>query len=203
VLFAPTTFAFVRRGRMFKFTSKPVQITEAYVLCEDGSIWDWNRNIKIWEKVAEWEAPVKKERVVKGKTPYGYSEEFEDAWKIWCDNIKNSSNKRSSYSSWYNLNVQDRKNFLLSIKSYSKTADEHKYLKRCESYINQRHWESVKVFEEIATSTIPPLTDKVWLTNIFNQETGIVEKAKIQINSFGMSIEKAWELINEKEIWCR
>jgi hypothetical protein len=27
---------------------------------------------------------------------------------------------------------------------YSRTSNEHKYLKRCETYINQKHWESLE-----------------------------------------------------------
>jgi len=138
---------------MHKFTSKPVQITETLVLCEDGSIWEADNGLE-WSQVASYEKPIKKmATMVKPAKPSAYTEEFSYFWSIWAENIMNTSNKQSSFKSFQVLSKDEKTALVYSVPLYAKTEprETHRYLKRCETYINQKHWEAV-----VADAPKPP-----------------------------------------------
>jgi len=76
-----------------------------------------------------------------------YSLDFDHFWIVWNENIKNGSNKKKSFDGFSRLIEAEMKLLFDSVIPYSKSNSEHKFLKRCETYINQRHWEQVDSFE--------------------------------------------------------
>ena len=142
---------------MFEFKSKPVQITsdetDLFVLCQDGSLWAQNCDDS-YRQLACYKAPEKKEKAV---SEFGYTKEFEYMWQLWKSKVKNSSNKKLSSVAFAKLSVDEQTALCYSIDPYSRTNNEHQYLKRCETYINQRHWESM----EIPAMTEPVKEEKV------------------------------------------
>jgi len=183
---------------MYEFKSKPVQITsdeaDLFVLCQDGSLWAQNCDDS-YRQLACYKAPEKKEKTV---SEFGYTREFEYMWQLWKSKVKNSSNKKLSAVAFSKLSKEEQTALCYSIDPYSRTNNEHQYLKRCETYINQKHWENIDVMEEMAKSVIPPFTDPIWSTEIFDQDSGITDKAKDLVQNLGMNKEKAWEMINDK-----
>lgn len=123
---------------MFEFKSKPIQITNNLVLCQDGSIWQMKSDGIVQVGV------YKKQSSPVVKTESHYTEEFNKFWALWNQHINNQSTKRPSFLSYKKLSAEDKKALSDSVIPYSKTNNDHQYLKRCETYINQRHWESLQ-----------------------------------------------------------
>ena len=181
---------------MFTFKSKPIQISGETVLCDDGSIWEQRGIDREWTQVAAYEAPQKKQ--TKKPKNDGYTEGFNVFWEEWTKWIKNGSNKASAFAKYKLLSPEEVHSLYMSVEPYSKTepVEKHKYLMRCETYINKSHWENVGVFGEVANATIPPLSDERWKKEI-SCPNGIVEEARICVESFGMDINEAWRMVNE------
>ena len=179
---------------MITFKSKPVSVSDQNncltIVCDDGSIWRWHMALDTPCQVAEWKRPEKKEKAV--APVLGYTEAFEYMWKLWSDNIKNGSNKKSSFTAWLKLSPEESTALCYSIAPYSRTGEDVKYLKRCETYINQKHWEGLDGFEAV----VPPMSDPAWKTQI-RGPNGITEEARIHVESFGMDVNEAWRAINE------
>jgi hypothetical protein len=87
------------------------------------------------------ESKVKESKVKQSKVKDIYNDDFEHFWSEWKRNIKNDSNKKSSCVSFNKLSDKDKMDLFESIHDYGKSNKDHQYLKRCETYINQRHWE--------------------------------------------------------------
>jgi len=88
-----------------------------------------------------------KGKEMKGKESKNiYSLDFEHFWSEWTNNILNQSNKKKSFDSFKKLSDIDKKDLFASIFDYSKSSKDHQYLKRCETYISQRHWEQRLLF---------------------------------------------------------
>jgi len=181
---------------MFEFSSKPVQVLSdpigMYVLCQDGSL--WVRDFGEFLQVACYKPPVK-EKKEKGESHY--TAEFIEFWEEWNKHIKNGSTKRSSFLSYKKLTNEEKDALIASVPVYARTNDNAQYLKRCETYINQKHWESLSSMHEMAKTFIPAMTDSVWDVEIFNQDTGITESARKQVERFGMDKNEAWGLLND------
>ena len=172
---------------------KPVQITHDNVLTEDGSIYRIDDDgefeaIYIHKAKSAVKTPKKAKPVIKE-----YTEEFEYMWSMWTEKIKNGSNKQSSFIAFNNCSQKSKDALCYSIDPYAKT-NEAKYLKRCETYINQNHWESVGEFEATAKDIVPPPADTIWQSRIPN-DIGITDTARNQVERFGMSREDAWSRI--------
>jgi hypothetical protein len=133
---------------MHEFTSKPIQIDNEMVLCEDGSIWDRRGSNEFFQIASH--TPPKKEKKTSDTGESHYPNEFTLCWTQWGTHIKNNSNKRQSYLSWKKLSDEEKSMFFTSIIPYSRISTDHKYLKRCETYINQKHWESLEIAQSIA-----------------------------------------------------
>jgi len=69
------------------------------------------------------------------------------------DNISNGSTKQTSFKAFQRLSKDECTALVYSVPLYAKTepSSNHKYLKRCETYINQKQWESV-----VASAPKPP-----------------------------------------------
>jgi hypothetical protein len=88
---------------MFQFNSKPVQVSNDLVLCQDGSLW-LRVNSTGFYQVGEYKGKVKN----KEASEDSYSPEFEVFWQVWTDLIRlkdNPSNKMQSFKKWRSLNV--------------------------------------------------------------------------------------------------
>jgi len=187
---------------MFKFTSKPIQMAEnngaITIVCEDGSIWRWLQGCDGPSQIAEWEKPVRKQPATKAVKlkPSTYTPEFDYFWKIWSENIMNTGNKQNSFKGFQLLSKDEKTALVYSVPLYARTEprDKHRFLKRCETYINQKHFESMGSFE----SVMPSMSDAKWSVNIINPENGIMDSARCQIEKFGMDKDLAWKLINEE-----
>ncbi len=129
---------------IFEFPSKPVQISDDMILCQDGSVWfvaDAGVDSVDVRQFAGYKAPEKKEKAVSETT---YTKEFEYMWQLWKSKVKNASNKKLSAAAFSKLTKEEQTALCYSIDPYSRTNNEHQYLKRCETYINQKHWESLE-----------------------------------------------------------
>jgi len=76
-----------------------------------------------------------------------YSSDFEHFWFEWTNKIVNPSNKKKSFDHFLKLSDFDKKELFDSINDYSSSCNDHKFLKRCETYISQRHWEQRQFFK--------------------------------------------------------
>ena len=181
---------------MFEFSSKPIAISDGTVLCQDYSIWTqiMTEEGPTFTQIACYK-PKQKEKKEQVSTPY--AAEFEYMWDMWKDNIKNPSNKKLSFTAFQKLSKEEKTALCYSINPYSKTNNDHQYLKRCETYINQKHWENIEAMEEMSKSVMPGITDVAWDMKIYNQDTGITCPARNQVEKFGMDMNEAWRLMND------
>ncbi len=181
---------------MFEFNSKPIQISDGLVLCNDGSIWQKN-GFNDYKQNACYKKVGKPPIIGKRGNEIIYTNQFEDMWKKWVALIKNGSTKQASALAYSKITEDDRVLLLNSIELYSKTTENQQYLKRCETYINQKHWESIDSFKDIIKTVIPPMSDEIWGSQIANPDTGITDSARDQVDRFGMNKDVAWGLIND------
>ncbi|GAF75097.1 unnamed protein product [marine sediment metagenome] len=181
---------------------KPIQITNTHILLEDGSIYRIKENGDFTEhythKAKSTLKTPKKLKEDKGYKDKGYTEEFEYMWSMWTKAIPNSSKKGSSFKKWEALNKDQRTALCYSIDTYSRTNENPQYLLQCQNYIKEKHWESLDQFEATVKVIIPPDGDPIWETKLHNSSSGITTSARNQINQFGMEVETAFRLINEK-----
>jgi hypothetical protein len=132
---------------MFEFESPVVAISNELVLCKDGSLWAKN-GYEEFEEIARTkkeEKPVKKHGIpfVKSK----YSEGFEVFWQKWSSTIKQPCfSKQDTYKYWLKLSPQECMEALTSIQAYGRTNSNPHYLKRANTYLKERMWESLQSF---------------------------------------------------------
>ena len=81
-----------------------------------------------------------------------YTQNFEHFWEHWKSNIKNDSNKKKTFDSFKRLSDTDMMQLFESVIPYGKSNRDHCFLKRCETYVNQRHWESIESFSPVIRS---------------------------------------------------
>ena len=129
-----------------KFKSKPISIqidkdNNVVSLLQDGSIWVYVNTSNVWTCIAEVESTTEKKKT----SVDNYTDQFESFWIKWVENIKNGSNKKLSFKAYSKLKEEEKTALFSSITYYASTNNEHQYLKRCETYINQKHWESLEV----------------------------------------------------------
>lgn len=181
---------------MFITKTKIVGISGQYALEENGVLWEIKDDGE-WEQIAARESKASNVAAVKSSK---YSEEFEIFWKVWNNNVKNTSAKGDANKAFIKLSEDDKSLLIKSVPAYAKTepVDRHCYLKRAAAYINSDQFQSMEGFIESSVVHMPTMDDPIWKTEIFNQDTGITEKASSQINTFGMLKSQAWALIQER-----
>lgn len=185
---------------MFEFKSKPIAINGDTVLCQDGSIWQKSTIIDSKTHLMEYQfelIAVHTPKTRKEGVPGGYSEQFDEFWSTWRIHINNTCSKHDAYTKWAKLSAENKDNAVSFIEQYSKSNTKHEYLKRPNTYLSGKIWESADHISNISSKTMPEMTNIIWSKKIFNKDTGITDKAKDQVNLFGMSKEEAWRLINE------
>jgi len=174
---------------MFELESKAIQINGDRILCQDGSIWEINGDSL--EKIAFHKGKTRIKKDAKG-----YTEQFEEFWKTWGAYMRNSCSKMDSYSKWAKLKTEEHEKAIKFIEQYSASDSKHNYLKRANTYLSGKIWESAEHIESSSAHTLPPLHDMRWNKPVYNKEIGITETARDQIKNFGMDMNEAWELVN-------
>ena len=122
---------------MFEFESKPIQITEEMVLCQDGSIWARQGFDSYFQ------AGCHKNKEKTQKKECGYSDSFEEFWNKWKLSINNTCSKHNSNKNWEKLKLNEKVLAIASIEVYSRENKDHQFLKRADTYLSGKIWESL------------------------------------------------------------
>jgi len=175
---------------MIELASKAIQIDGDRILCQDGSIWEMKEGIPVQLAFHKGKTRIKKDAK-------GYTEQFEEFWATWNVHIRNTCAKIDTYGKWVKLSSKEKEDAISAIPAYGKSSNDHQFLKRANTYLSGKMWESSVAIVAMASSVMPPMENIAWSKKIYNQEMGITEAARDQVSKLGMTKEEAWRLIND------
>jgi len=140
---------------MFEFNSQPIALSSQYILCKDGSVWE----IKDGDEFVQI-ASTKKRGGNKASAPNDsdYSDGFNAFWTKWTLKMRgqNPSPKQDSYRWWCKLSSQECLQAINCIEAYRRTGNEVNYLKRANTYLKEKMWESLTTVRQQPKAEVMP-----------------------------------------------
>jgi hypothetical protein len=139
---------------MFEFESPVVAISDKRVLCKDGSIWEeCNVGPVEWRQIAK-----SKKKTASGDKKHSDNSGFDEFWDKWRKVMigQNPSPKQDSYRWWCKLSSQECLQAINCIPIYKRTNDQINYLKRANTYLKEKMWESLTTVRQQPKAEVMP-----------------------------------------------